>query len=141
MCTAQVKGGVVKFCHCLLEFDDSQIIVATSSGVHDQTSRPFTHGFEMVFEKCTMQFELAVLSDGLDVMPLKIMTTDGKLIRPEMAGADDISAFANEIDDAVASIRQGKSERRLDGMVARDAIHLCQCLQESARNGAWVNCK
>ncbi len=141
MCTAAMKDGVVKFCHCLLEFDDSQTIVATSSGVQDQTSRPFTHGFEMVFEKGTVQFELAVLSDGLDIMPLKIMTTDGKILRPELPGADDISAFANEIDDAVTSIRQGKPQRRLDGQVARDAIHICHCLQLSAQSRGWVNCQ
>ncbi len=141
ICTASMQKDVVKFCHCLLEFDDANTIVSTSSGVQDQTSRPFTHGFEMVFEQATMQFELAVLADGLDVMPLKIMTTDGRVLRPELAAADDIAAFANEIDDAVISIRQGIPQRRLDGQIARDAIHLCQCLQLSAQTKNWVNCQ
>ncbi|MCC6510466.1 MAG: Gfo/Idh/MocA family oxidoreductase [Pirellulaceae bacterium] len=140
MCLAEMQGTTVKFCHSLMRFEDPRVIVSTSSGVANQSSRPFTHGLELQFEKATMQFELAVLSDGLDVMPLKIMTQDGRLIRPELPAADDIAAFANEIDDAAESIRLGASARRLDGRVARDAIHICQCLQVSAETGQWVNC-
>lgn len=140
LCIAEMKSGIVKFCHCLLGFDDSQAIVSTSSGVTDQSSRSFTHGFEMQFERATMQFELAVLSDGVEAMPLKIMTSSGELLRPELSAADEVSAFASEIDDAVASIRLGKPEPRLDGQFARDAIHLCQCLQRSAENRSWVEC-
>lgn len=140
MCLAEMKGSTVKFCHSLMRFEDSNVIVATSSGVANESTRPFTHGLELQFEKATAQFELAVLSDGIEVMPLKIMTSDGRLLRPSIAAADDVAAFANEIDDAAESIRLGASARRLEGKVARDAIHLCQCLQKSAESGQWVDC-
>jgi predicted dehydrogenase len=133
MCLAEMQGETVKFCHTLMRFEDPRLIVATSSGVANQTSRPFTHGFEM-------QFELAVLSDGLDVMPLKIMTSDDQLIRPDMVAGDDVSAFVAEIEDAAESIRTGRCALRLDGRIARDAIHLCQCLHASAISGSWVDC-
>jgi predicted dehydrogenase len=140
MCLAEMKDGVVKFCHSLLRFEDPRIVVALSGGVANQTARPFTHGLELQFEKATLQFELAVLKDGLEVMPLKIMTEDGRIERPDLAAADEVEAFANEIDDAAESIRLGASARRLDGRFARDAIHICQCLQQSAETGAWVTC-
>lgn len=140
MCLAEMKAGVVKFCHSLMRFEDPRIIVATSGGVSNQTARPFTHGLELQFEKATMQFELAVLKDGVETMPLKIMTQDGRVERPTLAAADEIDAFANEIDDAAESIRLGANARRLDGRLARDAIHICQCLQMSAETGTWVDC-
>ena len=140
MCLAEMKSGIVKFCHTLMRFDDPRVVVATSGGVSNQSSRTFTHGLELQFEKATMQFELAVFKDGLEVMPLKIMTEDGRTVRPELAAADEVEAFANEIDDAAESIRLQANARRLDGRLARDAIHICQCLQLSAEIGAWVDC-
>jgi predicted dehydrogenase len=140
MCLAEMQERTVKFCHTLMRFEDPRIIVATSCGVANQTSRPFTHGFELQFEKATMQFELAVLTDGIESMPLKVLTPDGVILRPELPAADDVDAFVHEIDDAAESIRLNGCARRLDSRLARDAIHICQCLQLSAENGAWVNC-
>lgn len=140
MCIAEMKDDGVKFCHTLMRFDDERVIVATSGGVSNQTARPFTHGLELQFEKATMQFELAVLKDGVEIMPLKILTADGQIIRPVLAVADDIEAFANEIDDAAESIRLTANAPRLDGRLARDAIYICECLERSAKSGQWVNC-
>jgi predicted dehydrogenase len=140
MCLAERRGDMVKFCHTLMRFEDREVNVGTSSGVTNQSARPFTHGLELQFERATLQFELAVLKDGLEVMPLKILTDDGRVIRPELPAADDIDAFAHEIDDAAESIRLGGNALRLDGRIARDAIHICQCLQRSADTGQWVDC-
>ncbi|MFO1062580.1 MAG: Gfo/Idh/MocA family oxidoreductase [Pirellulales bacterium] len=139
-CIAEMKDGVVKFCHSLLQFDDPRIAVSISGGVSNQSGRPFTHGFEMQFEKGTVQFELAALTDGLDVMPLKILTSSGQVVRPQLQAADDIDAFRQEIDDAASSIASGHIEPRLSSVIARDAIHICRCLQESAATGRWIDC-
>lgn len=141
MCSAEMKNGLVKFCHTLMEFDEPGVIVGTSSGVSDQTGRPFCHGYELQFEKAAVQFELAALTNGVDVMPLKILGQDGSAAQPELPGGDEISAFAAEIDDTVRSIESGTLEPRLDGSAARDAIHICQCLQQSAESGQWVACR
>lgn len=142
MCSAEMKSGVVKYCHSLLEFEDGRV-VAASSGVANQTARPFCHGLEVQFEKATLQFELAACSDGVDIMPLKVLHQDGRTERPALVAADEVSAFTAEIDDAATSIASGLSDngptaRRLDGRIARDAIHLCQCLQRSAERREWV---
>ena len=141
MCSAIMKDGIVKFCHTLMEFDEPGRIVGTSSGVSDQTARPFCHGFELQFESATMQFELSALADGAEQMPLLVLGKDGTVTRPTLDAGDDISAFAAEIDDAVQSIESGKIESRLSGQNARDAIHVCQCLQRSAETGEWVSCR
>ena len=141
MCSAEMHAtGVVKFCHALMEFEESGILVATASGVSEQTARPFFHGFDLQFEKAAMQFELSALSDGVDMLPLKVLGQDGQAVSPELPAGDEISGFAAEIDDCVASIRSGSIEPRLDGALARDAIHICQCLQRSAESGQWVEC-
>lgn len=141
MCSAEMKEGRVKFCHTLMEFDEAGVIVGTSSGVSDQTARPFCHGFEVQFEEATMQFELSAHQQGVDTMPLLVLGKDGQVTKPELEGADEVSAFTAEIDDAATSIREGKPEARLDALAARDAIHICQCLQDSAESGEWVACR
>lgn len=140
MCSAAKEQGLVKYCNALMEFEETGLTVGTASGVSDQSSRPFCHGFEIQFEKSVMQFELAALTDGVDVMPFKVLGQDGKTERPELADGDEITAFAAEIDDAAKSIASGIQEPRLAGNIARDAIHICQCLQESADSGQWVQC-
>ena len=141
MCTAEMQDGLVKYCYSLMEFEDSGVMVSTSSGVSNQTARPFCHGFEIQFEKAAMQFELAALNSNVEILPLLLLGQDGVSSKPELKSGDEISAFAAEIDDAVRSIETGSVEARLGGAVARDAIHICQCLQQSAEKGQWVDCK
>ncbi len=145
ICSAEMHGNekhgsIVKYCQSLMEFDEPGVSVATSSGVSDQTARPFCHGFELQFERAAMQFELSVLPTGADIMPFKVLGQDGSVIVPTMEAGDEISAFAAEIDDAVASIRTGRVDPRLAVHHARDAIHICQCLQRSAETGQWIEC-
>ncbi len=140
MCSAQMRGGVVKYCYSLMEFDDPSVVVATSSGISEQSARPFCHGFEIQFEQAVMQFELSAQTDGVDILPLKVLGQDGKALAPELAGGDEVAAFAAEINDCARSIVSSKVEPRLCGQAARDAIHICQSLQKSAELGAWVEC-
>jgi predicted dehydrogenase len=141
MCLAEMQDGVVKYCQTLMEFQDRRVNVATSSGVGNQSARPFCHGFEVQFEKATIQFELSALADGVDIMPLKVLHQNGAVERPALAAADEVSAFAAEIDDAAKAIESDKPELRLDGHFARDAIHICQCLQKSAEHRHWIDCR
>lgn len=141
MASAEMQDGIVKFCHSLMEFDEPGVVVGTSSGVSQQTARPFCHGYEIQFERSLIQFELSALTDGVDIMPLRVLGQDGKSLRPELVEADEVAAFASEIDDAAQSILGGQAAPRLDAAIARDAIHICQCLQESAETGNWVDCR
>lgn len=141
MCSATMKNGLVNFCHTLMEFDEPGIFVATSGGVANQTARPFCHGFELHCEKAVMQFELSVQPQGVEIMPLSVLQQDGTAIQPELPGADDVSGFHEELKDMARSILSGVVEPRLSLQNARDAIHICQCLQQSAETGKWVECK
>jgi predicted dehydrogenase len=140
MCCAEFKDGQVKFCHTLMEFDDPGVFAATSGGVSDQRARPFCHGFELHCEKAVMQFELSVQPQGVERIPLSVLLPDGTAVHPELPGGDDVSGFCSEIDDMVSVINSGVPEPRLSVQNARDAIHVCQCLQKSAETGQWVDC-
>ncbi len=141
MCSATMKYGLVKFCHTLMEFDEPGIFAATSGGVADQTARPFCHGYELHCENAVLQFELSVQPQGAEIMPLSVLLQDGTARKPELPAGDDVSGFCAEIDDMARSIRTGLPEPRLSVQNARDAIHICQCLQRSAETGQWVDCR
>lgn len=140
MCSAEMKDGLVKFCHTLMEYDTPGVFVATSGGVTDQKARPFCHGFEIHYEQAVMQFELSVQPHGVEVMPLAVLHQDGTATKPQLTAGDDVSGFCAEIDDMVSSIQSGMPQPRLSVQHARDAIHICQCLQKSAETGQWVSC-
>jgi predicted dehydrogenase len=58
MCSAEMKDGLVKFCHALLEYDRPGVFVTISGGVSDQTARPFCHGlrFSLRRPRCSSSF-------------------------------------------------------------------------------------
>jgi predicted dehydrogenase len=123
--------GCVKFAHAHYHFDDPRLVVASTGGVLDGPGRPFTHGFELQLEEAYLQFEFAAFADACETMPLKIVTKAGEVIRPELAVADDVTAFEHEIADMVQGIGNGVVAPRLDPVLARDAIHLGECIQRS----------
>lgn len=141
MCSATFQSGLVKFCHTLMEFDQPGIFVAASCGVTDQSARPFCHGFELHCEQAVLQYELSVQPGGVKIMPLSVLRPDGTAEYPQLPGSDDVSGFCAEIDDVVRSLESGIMEPRLSVQNARDAIHICQCLQKSAETGRWVDCR
>ena len=126
------KEGVVKFGQMLYQFGDPSIAVSASCGVIDQAGRPFTHGFELYFERATLQFEFAAIVGSAETMPLKVLHSDGAVEHPELPAGDDVTAFEEEILDMAGSVVSGRVAPRLDGSLARDAIHLCLCAQQSA---------
>ncbi len=137
--TGRREGQVAKFAHALYLFEDPKLAVSASSGVIDQAGRPFTHGFEIHFERATLQFEFAAFSDNPETMPLKVLDVDGQVERPELPPGDDVTAFEQEIADMVSSIRSGTTLPRLSAQLARDAIHYCHCVQESVLRNALVH--
>ncbi len=129
--TVASNRSVTKYTHVIYEFDDPSVSVASAGGVIDSPGRPFTHGFELNFEQATLQFEFAAFADGCETMPLKVLTHSGEVLRPTLASGDDITAFELEIADMVTSIETGVVITKLSPMVARDAIHLAECVQRS----------
>ena len=136
--TGWQKEGVTKFAQILYHFADPSLAVSASCGVIDQAGRPFTHGFELYLEEATLQFEFSATTDNAETMPLKLLLPDGQVERPTWPSGDDISAFQDEIDEMAASVREGKIRPRLDGELARHAIHTCLSIQQSAMEGREI---
>ncbi len=126
----RMQGEVAKFVHVLYDYGDNEIAIASTSGVIDGPGRPFTHGFELHLEHATLQHEFAAFSDSAETMPLKIVTRDGKVIRPTLPVSDDVDAFVAEIDDMARSVTSRTTAPRLDGMLAAQAVDLAITIQE-----------
>ncbi|MEO1618005.1 MAG: Gfo/Idh/MocA family oxidoreductase [Planctomycetota bacterium] len=120
------KDGTPKFYESLFHYSEPTS-VSIGGGVTDSPARGFTHGFEVTFEKATVQFEFAAYADETTAtIPLVILHQDGRIERPEAGDGDPVSSFVAEIDAASTSVSSGKLDPRLDGRVAADAIQICQ---------------
>ena len=125
----RMRGSVAKYVHVIYEFDSPDIAVSSSSGVIDGPGRPFTHAFELHLQDATIHFEFAAHSDQAETMPLKVITRDGQVLRPELPAADDITAFQAEVDDMAQSVLTRQSAPRLSLAHAAGAVELALHIQ------------
>lgn len=137
----RVRGGTVEYCNSMFTFADPSLCVSSTSGVINQQGRPFTHAFEIHFEKATMFFEFAVLTGevGNLVTPLTVAHADGTVTRPALPPGDPmLAAFEAEIAEVAECAAANRSSTLLGGELARDAIVMCQKQAESVVSGAPV---
>jgi predicted dehydrogenase len=135
----RMRGEVVEYCQSLFTFADESLVVSSTSGVIQQQGRGFMHGYEVHFEQATLQFRFSALADEPELSPLKVLTSDGQVERPELGDGDMIVAFAAEIAEVTASLAAGQPSQLISGELARDAIILCQRQTESVLQGAPVS--
>ncbi|TWT92033.1 Gfo/Idh/MocA family protein [Stieleria varia] len=122
--------GVPQFYESVFEFADSQLAVSAGGGVINSPARGFTHGYEVSFERATVQFEFAAYADGSTALiPLTIMHADGTVERPELGDGDPVSSFVAEINAAAESVDTGKHSPILDATIAADALTICEMQQ------------
>lgn len=136
------KSGTVSYCQSVFGFSDPDLVVSAASGVVMQQGRPFTHAYEIHFERATVFFEFAALAGDVPaiVTPVTVLTEAGGVERPAMPAGDPmIAAFESEIDEVVRSIREGKPSPILSGELARDALVLCSKQAESAQQRQTVS--
>jgi predicted dehydrogenase len=126
----RLHGSVAKYVHVLYEFESPDIAVSSSSGAIDGPGRPFTHAFELHLRDATVHFEFAAHSDAAESMPLKVITRDGQVLRPELPAADDIDAFEAEIGEMAQSVLSRQSAPRLSLDHAAGAVELALEIQE-----------
>ena len=134
----RMRGEVVEYCNTLFQFADPSLVVNATSGVINQQGRPFTHAYEIHLEKATMHFDFAAFSDAAELMPLKIVTSTGKVIRPDLGDGNPVRGFEGEIKEVVRSIGSAEPSAILSGELARDAIVLCHKQSESVHRGKLV---
>lgn len=123
--------GVAKYWNSMLSFEDPDVSVSVTSGVIDQQGRSFTHGFEIHLERATLHFELAVIEGKVEAMPLKVITADQGVIRPQLPVGDDVAGFEAELLEVQQAIETGVPSEILGAELARDAIELCYRQSES----------
>ncbi len=115
------------------DFTDRRCVVSAVSGVIDQATRGFTHGFDVQFERANIQFESAAFADGSTAqIPLTIATSDGAVERPEFAAGDAIDVFVAELDAVAEAIAGQAVHPALDARIAADAIAICEMQLTSA---------
>ena len=123
--TGRTRDNVPEFFNTQFLYDDPQRVVTATSGVIMQQGRPFTHGYEIHFEKAT------ILCEAFMGMPVTVLTEDGKIDKPELPGFDDVEIFSHELKEVTDAVQSGKPSKTLDGQLARDALALCHYQIES----------
>jgi predicted dehydrogenase len=135
--TGRMQGDVVKFLSSQFLFDRPDLSVTAASGVVDQQGRSFTHAFEIYLERATLLYDSAVLAgEGVTLMPLSVLTPDGKVKRPKLKPVD---AFVAELTEATGAVAAGRPTTLLGCQLARDALVLCHKQSQSVRQGRLVN--
>jgi len=124
---ANNETSVPQYVETIFQFDDPMIVASAVSGVIDQPSRGFTHGFDVQFEKANVQFEMAAFGDSSTAqIPLVIAHSDGTVERPSADAADAIDVFVDEINAAAAVVAGGPMHPALNARIAADAIQICE---------------
>jgi predicted dehydrogenase len=123
------RGEMVTYVSTQYDFGPEGPAVSATSGCLSASSRPFTHGYELYFEKGTLLYEAG--------QPLRVFTSVG-IETPTLEGGDEIDSFAAEIGAAVDSVVTGQPSPLLDGMLARNALALCLKEGESVSSGQPV---
>ncbi len=119
--------SVPKFYETIFDFGENPLVVSSGGGVIDSPARGFTHGYEVSFERATIQYEFAAYADGSTVtIPVTIMHGDGRVERPEIIGGDPIDSFVAEIDAVARWIDDDELSPILDPQLAADALRICE---------------
>ena len=136
----RLRDDTVEYCNTFFHFDDSALVVSATSGVLNQQGRPFMHGFEVHFEKATIQFQFAGYLDQPETNQLKVLVPgeEGQVIRPDVGEWDPVKSFSEEISEVVQSVQTGIASPLLSGQLACDAVTICQRQTDSVRSGESV---
>jgi predicted dehydrogenase len=135
----RMRGDVVEFCNSIFDFGESNFTVSATCGVINQQGRPFMHGYEIHLEDATVHFEFAAYSDHPEAAPLKVLVSDGTVVRPELPTGDDVAGFVGEIQEVQRCIVEDTDSAILGGELARDAILLAERQTESVCGGRIVS--
>ncbi len=102
-----------------------------SSGALAMKTRPFVHGYELYLEKATLTYESGVL-------PLTLLPAEGQASAIALPATGELTAFTQEIQQAIDAVAEGKPAELISAQLARDALTLCFKECESARTGTIV---
>lgn len=128
----RLKNGVPEFWHSHFGYRDNGYLVEATSGTIEQQGRAFNHGFEIHFDRATMQFEFAVLNgEGRYLCPPTLLDESGKAERVDLGAGDPMDAFEAELRNVTECVRKNQESDILSGRLAQDAVKLCQIQRDS----------
>ncbi len=144
--SGRLRDGVVEFAHTIFQFANPGVTVSATSGAIDQQGRPFCHAYEIYLERATIQFELAVYRDGAEKIAAKLFATSLEetsvtVERALIENDDLIQAFVREAEEVRDAIASGKPSSVLDGILARDAVAICEAQEASIKSRAPESCR
>lgn len=96
------------------------------------------HGYEIHLEKATLQFDFQAYADSPESMPIKLLTENGQVVRPDLGDGDPVLAFGREIQEAITCFSENRPSEILNGSLARDAIEICQMQSQSVKENRFV---
>jgi predicted dehydrogenase len=133
-----MRGEVAERFTTQFVYDPPKMVTA-ASGVINQQGRPFTHAYEIYFEKATLLFDYMALPQVGDAStPVTVLLDNGKVVRPKLSGSGPLDAFYGELSEVVRAVRTNTGSPLLAGELARDAVVLCQKQTESIVKGRAV---
>ncbi len=122
-----LQHPVPQYVDTLFQFEDRELVVSAVSGVINQSTRGFTHGFDVQFERANIQFESAAFSDGSSAnIPLTIATSHDEVDHPKFSNGDAIDVFVAELDAVAMAVAGQAVHPALDARLAADAIAICE---------------
>jgi predicted dehydrogenase len=116
--TGVVENNVVQHLTTAYDYGPGGPSITCTSGALSMSGRPFTHGYELYFEKATLVYEAGNC-------PLTLVTAGKSEPVTLPGGGDPVTAFAEEIQAAVDGAASGKMPELLNGQLARDALVMC----------------
>jgi len=127
-----LRDNVPEHWNSLLEFADSPLVVHVSSGVVNQSGRPFTHGFEIRLERATLMFDFAIIGDKVGYLcEPTILLDDGSVRTVDLGDGDPMLAFEAELRHCLNVLTNYAEAGALACDLARDAIRICRMQSDS----------
>lgn len=119
-------------------YNDRDLTVSAISGGIAAAGLKFAHSFEIFLERATIQYDAGTYgSDWVVNRPLTLITSDGEVTTPTPPGGGEwCSAFTDELQAAIDSVRSGTAARVLSGELAYQALRLCHAEAESIATAA-----
>lgn len=122
-------NGSVNYLVTNYVYGDRNIAVSAESGSIAMKGLKFEHGYDIFFEKGTLQF------DSSWGQPPLLYTEDGGRINPDCTTGDP---FAAEIGYAVVCLERGLDPELISGESARDSLATCLAEIRSVKTGRSV---
>jgi predicted dehydrogenase len=137
--SGRMRNDLPQFWHSQFRFADPSVVVESTGGTIDQAGRAFVHGFEIHLELATLAFEFAVIGgEGRYLCAPVLFDNRGKVQRPKLAGGDPLDAFADELREVAACVREGRSSEILGAALAQDAMRICESQAASLKRSRSV---